>query len=183
MFLIVRYNDIQVIQANSLTHKWKRKYDVVVGNPPYVKFQDMEAETRALLETTYKTTGFGTYNLYFAFFEIGLQLLKEQGVLGYITPNNYFTSLSGESLRAFFQATKAVSKIVDFNATKVFSVQTYTAITFLTKMSSSTIGYARIGNKQSVESFLAAPSFTENTYDKLNVKKWRLLCGDERQVI
>lgn len=180
---IIRYNDINVIQANSLTHNWAKHYDVVVGNPPYVKFQDMEVETRTLLETSFKTTGFGTFNLYFAFFEIGLRLLKENGVLGYITPNNYFTSLSGESLRAFFQATRAVAKIVDFSATKVFNVQTYTAITFLTNASNAHIDYARIGYRQSVDSFLKAPVFTANSYDNLKVRKWRLLCGSERQVI
>lgn len=180
---IINVDSINVKQTNSLTHKWESKFDAVIGNPPYVKFQDMESDTRATLEANFRTTGFGTYNLYFAFFEIGLNILSNEGYLGYITPNNFFTSLSGESLRAFFQTTKAITRIVDFNATKVFDVQTYTAITFLSKKESETIGYARIADKQEVNSFLSTATFTENSYLDLNVKKWRLLCNNEREII
>ena len=180
---VVREGNIHVYNDNSLTRKWENKYDIVVGNPPYVKFQDMEEGTRLILEENYKTTGFGTYNLYFAFFEIGLNILNDNGVLGYITPNNYFTSLSGEGLRAFFQKEKCVSSIVDFSSTKVFSVQTYTAITFLSKKQNSSILYARISPKQDVLTFLNTTEFTDNQYEHLNDKKWRLLCGEERSVI
>lgn len=176
-------SSINVEVGNSLIKEWERKYDVVVGNPPYVKFQDMEDETRDILEKNYRTTGFGTYNLYFAFFEIGKRLLTNGGVLGYITPNNYFTSLSGESLRSYFQSNKCISRIVDFNATKVFEVQTYTAITFLTDTENDAIGYARIGSNEEVDEFLANTKFTYNRYEDLNVKKWRLLCDNERDII
>ena len=180
---IIRESSINIYADNSLTRKWKHKYDIVVGNPPYVKFQDMKEETRAILESGYNSTGFGTYNLYFAFFELGLKLLKPNGILGYITPNNYFTSLSGQGLREFFQRERCVSRIVDFNATKVFSVQTYTAITFLTKTTNPSILYTRISQNDSVKDFLSSGKFTSNRYEDLNEKKWRLLCGSERSVI
>lgn len=180
---IIEASAINVICDNSLTRKWQRKYDAVIGNPPYVKFQDMEESTRTILEKQYKTTGFGTYNLYFAFFEIGLNLLNKNGALGYITPNNYFTSLSGESLRAFFQSTKTINRIVDFNATKVFDVQTYTAITFLTKSENEHIEYSRIGTQQDIPSYLSHIVFTKNEYKNLTSKKWRLLCSNERDII
>ena len=180
---VIQEDAINIITTNSLTHKWDRDFDAVVGNPPYVKFQDMEDSTREVLSKGFNTTDFGTYNLYFAFFEIGLRLLNSNGVLGYITPNNYFTSLSGESLRTFFQANRSVWRIVDFNATKVFSVQTYTAITFLTKSKNESIGYSRIKDGQSVHEYLSSVHFTDNLYEDLNVKKWRLLCDNEREII
>ena len=180
---LIQESSISIITTNSLTHKWQQHYDAVIGNPPYVKFQDMEEGTRNILSTGFQTTDFGTYNLYFAFFEIGLRLLNDEGVLGYITPNNFFTSLSGESLRTFFQANRAVWRIVDFNATKVFSVQTYTAITFLSKKRNEAIGYSRIKDGQSILDYLSSASFTENNYEDLNVKKWRLLCDNERIII
>lgn len=180
---IIDASTINIITSNSLTHTWDKKYDVVIGNPPYVKFQDMEDNTRDILTKNYATTSFGSFNLYFAFFEIGLNILKEGGMLGYITPNNYFTSLSGESLRTYFDNNKSVCRIVDFNATKVFNVQTYTAITFLTKQKNNHIEYSRIKNGQDIHDFLATATFTPNMYDDLAVKKWRLLCGNERELI
>lgn len=180
---IVNIDSINVVADNSLTRNWNQKFDVVVGNPPYVKFQDMDADTRDMLQDKYKTTNFGTYNLYFAFFEIGLQILTDDGVLGYITPNNYFTSLSGQSLRCFFMDTHSVSKIVDFNSTKVFDVQTYTAISFLTKKQNDFILYSRISSGETPSSYISSCNFTENNYKDLNAKKWRLLAGNEREII
>lgn len=180
---VIKESDIKVECDNSLTRDWKHKYDAVIGNPPYVKFQDMKDETRNLLLSKYETTSFGTFNLYFAFFEIGHLLLKSKGTLGYITPNNYFTSLSGESLRKYFQNNNIVSRVVDFSSTKVFDVQTYTAITFLTKTRRTSIEYARIKQGQAIGDFLSSASYTPNHYSELSIKKWRLLCDNERAVI
>lgn len=173
-------NLINVVCADSLKKKWDLSFDAIVGNPPYVKFQDLTDETREYLSHNWSTTTFGTYNLYFAFFELGYKLLNQNGKLGYITPNNYFTSLSGECLRTFFQDKKCIYQITDFDATKVFDVQTYTAITFLNKKNNNHIEYARIERGQSINDYLRNASFTENKYADLLVKKWRLLCNDER---
>lgn len=175
-------NRINIITCNSLNYDWKIKFDAVVGNPPYVKFQDMDENMRSFLLQNYQTTQHGTYNLYFAFFELGLKYLNSNGRLGYITPNNYFTSLSGVSLRSFFQSNSCVYKIVDFNSKKVFDVQTYTAITFLNKKQNKDILYARIED-QSIQNFLLKPVFSPNNYDDLLEKKWRLLCAEERENI
>lgn len=176
-------DDINIICCDSLRHNWNQKFDCIVGNPPYVKFQDLTDENRNFLASNWATTSFGTYNLYFAFFELGHNLLSDTGRLGYITPNNFFTSLSGESLRIYFQRYQCVYKIVDFNAVKVFDVQTYTAISFINKQKNYSIEYGRIRDHQTPADFLNAIFFSSNRYDGLNAKKWRLLCGDELYII
>ena len=180
---VIELSEMNLICCDSLKYNWNQKFDAVVGNPPYVKFQDMDEATREFLLSEFRTTQFGTYNLYFAFFELGLQVLKDSGVLGYITPNNYFTSLAGECLRSFFQDEQCVHQIVDFNSTKVFDVQTYTAISFLSKMKNLAIQYDRIGKGESPQDFLNNIHYTDNLYASLSVKKWRLLCGRERENI
>lgn len=181
---VIEISDMNLICCDSLKQTWQQqKFDAVVGNPPYVKFQDMDNDTREFLLSKFKTTQFGTYNLYFAFFELGLQLLKETGKLGYITPNNYFTSLAGECLRSFFQNEQCLYQIVDFNATKVFNVQTYTAISFLNKIKNSVIRYDRIKTGNTPQEFLKKVEYTDNPYSSLSEKKWRLLCGTERENI
>lgn len=179
----ISVDDIDVICCDSLRNNWSEKFDCVVGNPPYVKFQDLTDDSRDYLATNWTTTSFGTYNIYFAFFELGYNLLSENGRLGYITPNNFFTSLAGESLRTYFQRQQCIYKIVDFNATKVFDVQTYTAISFINKQKNTAIEYGRIKENQSPSDFLNIIFFTSNKYEGLNPKKWRLLCGDERYII
>ena len=180
---IIDEGDIHIYTADSLRCDWPHKFDAVVGNPPYVKFQDLDDVTRTFLLESYQTTKLGTYNLYFAFFELGLALLNDSGRLGYITPNNYFTSLSGEPLRQFFQNNKSIYQIVDFDATKVFEVQTYTAITFLNKKDNNEIMYDRIDRGEIPVNFLEDITLTGNKYSDLSSKKWRLLCGNERNNI
>lgn len=180
---IINVDDIHVFQADSLKKEWDNKFDVIVGNPPYVKFQDLDDSTRSFLLNHCETMKLGTYNLYFAFFELGLKLLSPNGRLGYITPNNYFTSLSGEPLRSFFHREKCIYKIIDFSSTKVFDVQTYTAITFLNKIKNDVILYDRIEDNESPIDFLDNIETTNNMYSELLVKKWRLLCGEDRDNI
>ena len=116
-------------------------FDNIVGNPPYVKFQDLTNDNRNYLAKHWTTVEGGTFNLYFVFFELGYKLLKPTGKLGYITPNNYFTSLAGEALRKYFFHQKCVTRIIDFSHKKVFDAQTYTAITFLNKQQNEAITY------------------------------------------
>jgi len=180
---ILEEKDFNLYQRDSLRFQWMEKYDNVVGNPPYVKFQDLSGENRKYLINHWKTIEKGTFNLYFAFFELGYNLLNENGQLGYITPNNYFTSLAGESLRNFLIQKKCLSKIIDFNSKKIFDVQTYTAISFFKKSVNDFILYDRIPDTHSPEEFLSNVKYSENAVAELNIKKWRLLRSNEQQNI
>jgi methylase of polypeptide subunit release factors len=175
--------DFNLYHQDSLRTSWKMSFDNIVGNPPYVKFQDLTDDNRNYLAKHWTTVEGGTFNLYFAFFELGYKLLKPTGKLGYITPNNYFTSLAGEALRKYFLHQKCVTRIIDFSHKKVFDAQTYTAITFLNKLQNEAITYDRIKDGYSPELFLANANGSPNYLENLNVKKWRLLKTDEQQNI
>jgi len=176
-------NDFNLINQDSLKGDWNGKFDVIVGNPPYVKYQDLSEENRAYLLKEWTTIQSGTFNLYFAFFELGYQLLNTNGRLGYITPNNYFTSLAGKNLRAFFTNKKCVNRIIDFKDKKVFDAQTYTAITFLNKKENNSILYDKIKSEDTPLQFVAKANGSPNNLKELNVKKWRLLKTKEQKNI
>lgn len=180
---ILRDEDFNIFHRDSLRTEWDMAFNNIVGNPPYVKFQDLTDDNREYLANHWTTVEGGTFNLYFAFFELGYKLLKGNGMLGYITPNNYFTSLSGQSLRKYFHEKKCVSRIIDFSHKKVFDAQTYTAITFLTKRENTAITYDRIKEKQTPEIFLESANGSLNQLNELNAKKWRLLKTDEQENI
>lgn len=176
-------SDFNLYHHDSLKASWTQSFDSVVGNPPYVKFQDLSDESREYLASNWQTVEGGTFNLYFAFFELGYKLLKPSGKLAYITPNNYFTSLAGESLRRYFQKTKCVSRIIDFSHKKVFDAQTYTAITFLNKNENEAIIYDRIKDGYTPETYLPLANGSLNYLKDLNIKKWRLLKTEEQKII
>lgn len=176
-------SDFNLYHQDSLKANWEHQFDNIVGNPPYVKFQDLTDENRTYLAKHWTTVEGGTFNLYFAFFELGYKLLKPTGKLGYITPNNYFTSLAGEAIRKYFQDKKCVSRIIDFSHKKVFDAQTYTALTFLNKQENEAITFDRIKDGYSPEEFLPNANGSPNYLKDLNFKKWRLLKTDEQQNI
>jgi len=176
-------SDFNLYYQDSLKANWKEQFDNIVGNPPYVKFQDLSDDNRNYLVKHWTTVEGGTFNLYFAFFELGYKLLKPTGKLGYITPNNYFTSIAGESLRRYFQHQKCVTRIIDFSHKKVFDAQTYTALTFLNKQENEAIIFDRINEGYSPEEFLLKANGSPNYIKDLNFKKWRLLKTDEQHNI
>lgn len=180
---ILEETDFNLFNQDSLKAEWNLSFDTVVGNPPYVKFQDLSDENREYLVKNWTTVKGGTFNLYFAFFELGFKLLKPTGRLGFITPNNYFTSLAGEAMRRFFQQKKCVSRIIDFTHKKVFDAQTYTALTFLNKQENEAITFDRLKNGYTPQEFLPIANGSLNFLKDLNVKKWRLLKTDEQNNI
>ena len=180
---IIEESDFNIFNEDSLKVTWKDKFEIIVGNPPYVKFQDLNDENRTHLIENWKSIKNGTFNLYFAFFELGHKLLTKKGRLGYITPNNYFTSLAGVSLREYFLQKKCVTRIIDFRHKKVFDAQTYTAITFLNNKENESILFDKIRDDQNCSTFLNSANGNPNFIKDLNVTKWRLLKKHEQENI
>ncbi|MBI1936200.1 Eco57I restriction-modification methylase domain-containing protein [Candidatus Woesearchaeota archaeon] len=160
-------------------------FDFVVGNPPYVRIQDLKNISKNILSKRWQSIGTGNYNLYFAFFELGVELLNQNGKLGYITPNNYFTSLAGINLRGYLGKNKKITKILNFNHLKIFdNAQTYTCITFMSKDNVKPyFDYYYMDNKSELYSDYESLNFTKSYYDWLDSKKWRLMGEKDYQNI
>lgn len=102
-------------------------FDVVLGNPPYVR-QELFADLKPYLQQHYAVYH-GVADLYAYFFELGLKLLKPDGMLGFISSATFFKTGSGQSLREFLQQSACLKKVVDFGDLQVFEgVTTYPAI-------------------------------------------------------
>ena len=107
-------------------------FDVVLGNPPYVR-QERFSDLKPWLEANYEVYH-GVADLYSYFFELGHKLLKPGGRMGYISSSTFFKTGSGESLRRYLSRQVTLEKIVDFGDLQVFEgVTTYPAITVLSK--------------------------------------------------
>ena len=69
----------------------KLRFDVIVGNPPYMKSEDMKNITpleMPLYKSNY-TSAFKQFDKYFLFLEQGINLLVDDGILGYIVPGKF----------------------------------------------------------------------------------------------
>ncbi len=176
--------NFNLIVGDSLEINWnnvfkKNTFDYIVGNPPYVRIQDLSNVLKKRLSAKWQTTGSGNFNLYFPFFELGMKLLSENGNLGYIVPNNYFTSIAGKNLRYYLHSKKKIWRIINFNHLKIFQkASTYTCITLISNSYDKEFFEYYYLDKSSDLNNLNHLKFEKVRYNTLNDKKWRLL-GDK----
>jgi hypothetical protein len=102
-------------------------FDVVLGNPPYVRMEHLKA-LKPYLEKRYEVVS-DRADLYCYFFERGLRLLKPGGRLGFISSNTFFKTGSGKPLRDYLLREATLEGVVDFGDLQIFEgVTTYPAI-------------------------------------------------------
>jgi hypothetical protein len=91
-------------------------FDSVIGNPPYVRQEWIKAD-KPFLEEHYKAYD-GVADLYVYFYELGLNLLKPGGRLGFIVTNKWMKAGYGEALRKLYGESAWVESVVDFGHAK-----------------------------------------------------------------
>jgi len=96
-------------------------YDVIIGNPPYVRAENMAREDRDYFMAGGFETAYGRFDIFILFVESAIKLLKEGGRLGFIIPYAGLTQNYGLLLRKFILDTCIVEAIVDFSEYKVFA--------------------------------------------------------------
>jgi len=106
-------------------------FDCVVGNPPYVRIQNLDDALVEDLKQRYETAE-GKFDLYIPFLERGTALLQQNGLLGMIVPNKLLTADYGKSFRAFAARHRLLRKLVDFGCERVFpDAGAYSCLVFL----------------------------------------------------
>jgi type I restriction-modification system DNA methylase subunit len=121
-------------------------FDVIVGNPPYIRIQTLPKDDACWYSDHYQAAG-GSYDIYVLFVERALELLRPGGVFGMILPNKFFTASYGEGLRKLLSEQKAVWQVVDFEDAQVFEFSTtYTCLLFLRKEPNPKVTYVPAGD-------------------------------------
>lgn len=146
-------------------------FDVIVGNPPYVCGRNMEDGTKEKTKM-YEVCNAGSTDLYIPFFQIAIEMIKENGMLGYITMNTFLKSLNARELRKYFMEGSYNICIVDFRGHQVFSGKsTYTCLFFLKKEKSEMLHYYCDENAELSKRF----GYTDIPYSILDAEKgWNL---------
>lgn len=117
-------------------------FDVVIGNPPYVRTQVLSQTDPALVESlrkAYSVAAFGNFDLYVVFVERGLQLCGGRGELSYILPHKFFNAGYGRPLRELLSRGQHLRAVVHFGDQQIFPGATnYVCLLFLAKSGTST---------------------------------------------
>ncbi|HEC1786317.1 TPA: class I SAM-dependent DNA methyltransferase [Campylobacter lari] len=119
-------------------------FDLIIGNPPYIRQEDIK-ELKPNLAKNYKVYK-GTSDIYTYFYELGFNVLKQNGVLSFITSNKYTRAGYGEPLREFLLKNTTLLEYIDLNGIKVFDSAT---------VDTSILSFEKAKTKDSIFKYLA----------------------------
>ena len=160
-------------------------FDLIVGNPPYMKTEDIKAFTpkeKSLYEKGNRyRSAYKQYDKYFLFIERALSLLKPDGYLGYIVPSKFMKVGAARELRNLIAKNAYLKTITSFGAHQVFTDKsTYTCIIVLEKKKHENFKYSDVND------FIGwkvrnndAYKFCLRSSSTINANTW-VLCTDEQ---
>ena len=150
----------------------KGGFDVIIGNPPYVRVQSLKEhyfEQSIYLEKKYKSAT-GKYDLYALFLEKSNELINIKGIVSYILPHKFLVADFGVGIRQYLAENKLVDSILHFGSHIIFQqAATYTCIINL-KRNCDVLNYLQI----SPIDILGQLQFNTIFWDKLSSSPWNL---------
>jgi hypothetical protein len=156
-------------------------FDIVIGNPPYVKHELIKSIKLFLQKYEVYTS---RADLYVYFYEKGYELLKERGILVYITSNKWIRSLYGKNLRKFLKENTRILKLIDLSGYRVFKAAVDTNILICRKEKPSkgyTLKFLIVPGKVKdldLGNYLNSGYLQHMVSEKLSDNGWTL--GDEK---
>lgn len=128
----------------------EQKTDFVIGNPPYIRLQNLPIEYRDFIKNNF-VSATGRFDIFTCFMEHGDKNLNENGRMCLITSNKYLTANYGIGIRNYLSQTGHVRKIVDLFDTKFFGAAVLPAIIMCENISQKDADVEYIGIKTSTQ--------------------------------
>jgi adenine-specific DNA-methyltransferase len=130
-----------VVTGDFLSHgvlEPTQTYDIIIGNPPYIRHEQIPEKQRMSYRNTFKTFRHRS-DIYIAFYEKSLQQLNEGGILCFVCSNRWMKTKYGEGLRDLIVSRYSLDAIIDIEARAAFNqdVDAYASVTLLSNRRSN----------------------------------------------
>ena len=146
----------KIVCANSLLEMpfEEGSFDVVIGNPPYVRQEMINNNIKIKYMEKYPEVATSTADLYVYFYELSIKCLKENGLLGFITPNKWMERKYGINLRSYLKEFN-IQTIINYGELNIFDdASTEPAIIIMkNQIGSDDIAYLMIKSLEEAQSF------------------------------
>ena len=133
-------------------------FDLIIGNPPYIQLQSLGKEADALEMMNYKTYA-RMGDIYSLFYEKGNDVLKQNGILSFITSNKWMRAGYGEPTRKYFSEYTNPLLIIDFSGQKVFENVT---------VDTNILMFQKAKNLKETQACVVTDKFTNNLEEFVN---------------
>ncbi|AEX85357.1 Eco57I restriction endonuclease [Marinitoga piezophila KA3] len=120
-----KYPQYEILAENFLTKNFKERFDLIMGNPPYVHYSDLPKRLSKQIKKIAKNA---EADIYYAFIIKSIELLKEEGELIYIVPYHFFFNTHAAYLRNFMIKNGSFEIIIDLGEIRLFSKNPETII-------------------------------------------------------
>lgn len=171
----------------------KGGFDVIIGNPPYLRIQGMQKSQAEMIPFYRKSfeSAQGSFDLYALFIERGYKFLSSKGQLVYIVPNKFFQASFGKKLREMITSRQALDHVVKFGAEQVFeNPTTYTCLLFLSAQPREHFNFVEVKSISNLERTMNAiienkesPSFISATLPAPTGDEWNFQAGKTADVL
>ena len=171
-----------IYNLDYLTNDWEKKYDAIVCNPPYNKFQAIDNRKEIIKQIFYNTNiKFSSYtNIYIYFLLKSIYQLSEQGKLAYIIPTEFLNSKYGEKIKEILIDRKLLNAIINFdnNSELFFNATTTSCILLIDKSIKNEIKFYNLKSIDELnminEELFSEKYCIKVKYKNINAKeKWR----------
>lgn len=108
----------EIESAKEIDAHWQEGFDIVIGNPPYVRHELLTPIKEHLKD--YYSAYHGMADLFVYFFERGLSVLKPGGRLGFVVSNKWMKAEYAAPLREFLAKKAQLERIIDFGHAPIF---------------------------------------------------------------
>lgn len=162
----------------------KGGFDVVIGNPPYVKLETIRDVSVSLASVGYQTFD-KRGDLYVLFVERGFNILRRDGLISYIMPNKWLQAGYGEKLREYFLQ-KQLNQLIDFGDLQIFEGATTYPVIFIARESKPNKTFLATQLKKTGElDFERNVSTNANEFEtkKLSKNTWVISSGKSNKLL
>ena len=105
---------------HAFRQEYKGGFDVVIGNPPYVRRTQLNENIKEFIEKVYYSA-YKQYDLYVLFNELSIKILKNKGYIGFIQPNKFLSADYGFKIKNLLKNNTIIESIFNVSLDNVFS--------------------------------------------------------------
>lgn len=174
-----------VQQGELFNHKSEGDFDIIIGNPPYVKANRLKAETKRSLQNLYPQIYTGSTDLYVYFIASALSVMNESSSVCFVSPAHFTRSNYGKKIREYVSENANLDVYFDFNELEVFKGISSHICVYVISKQENTATLAHLFNSLNQEDYLVEGATSLRMVPRTNIgaHAWNMHTYDVSEII